>query len=51
MKDMGVLLYSTNSKVTQQMFDCGYLPNQGLGKQNKGELELIIITPRKGKIV
>lgn len=49
MKDMGVLLYSPNSKVTQQMFDCGYLPNQGLGKQNQGELEPIVISPRKGR--
>jgi hypothetical protein len=49
MKDMGVLLYSPNrnSKVTQQMFDCGYLPNQGLGEQNQGELEPIIVSPRR----
>ena len=49
MKDMVVFLYSPNSKVTQQMFDCYYLPNQGLEKQNQGRLEFMIATPRKGK--
>jgi hypothetical protein len=31
------------------MFDCGCLPNQGLGKQNQGKLEPVIVIPRKGR--
>lgn len=46
---MRVFLYSPNNKATQQMFDCGYFPNQGLGKQNQGELEPMRVNPRKGK--
>jgi hypothetical protein len=49
MKNMEVLLYSPNNKATQQMFVCGYLPNRGLRKQNQRKLELLIVTPRKGK--
>jgi hypothetical protein len=46
---MRVFLCSPNDKVMQQMFDCDYLLNQGLGKQNQGELEIIIVIPRKRK--
>ena len=49
LKDMEVLLYSPNKRVTQQMFDCGYLNNRELGKQNQRKLASIIAVPRKGK--
>jgi hypothetical protein len=31
------------------MFDCDYLPSQGLEKQNHEKLEHIIVNPREGK--
>ncbi|XP_012923599.1 endogenous retrovirus group K member 7 Pro protein-like [Heterocephalus glaber] len=39
MKDMGVYLYSPNTQVTHQMFNQGFLPNQGLGRHGQGRCE------------
>ena len=36
---MGVYLYSPSTTVTSQMFQQGLLPNQGLGKDNKGKVD------------
>lgn len=42
MLDMGVYIYSPSAAVSQQMFDQGLLPTQGLGRQNQGGVEPII---------
>lgn len=36
MREMGVYPYSPSESVTQQMFDQGLLPNQGLGTKGQG---------------
>ena len=38
MSRMGVYLYSSSMAVTNQMFQQGLLPNQGLCKDNKGKV-------------
>ena len=42
MSRMGVHLYSPSMAVTNQMFQQGLLPNQGLGKNNKGKIDPIV---------
>lgn len=41
MSHMGVYLYSPSTQVTQQMFDQGLLPGQGLGTEGQGRQEPI----------
>lgn len=41
MSNMGVYLYSPSTQVTQQMFDQGLLPGQGLGTKGQGRQEPI----------
>lgn len=42
MKQMGAFLYSPSEIVTQQMFDQGMLPNQGLGPKGQGRQDPIM---------
>lgn len=39
---MGMLLYSPNNKVTEQMLQMGYNPKKGLGKQQQGRRDPIM---------
>lgn len=39
MSEMGVYLYSPSAQVSQQMFNQGLLPQQGLGSNNQGIVE------------
>ncbi|XP_010626976.2 endogenous retrovirus group K member 10 Gag polyprotein-like [Fukomys damarensis] len=51
MQQMGVYLYSPNQKVSNQMFDQGFLPNVGLGKEGQGIQSPVTPTahpPRQG---
>ena len=43
---MGVFLYYPSTAVTNQMFQQGLLPNQGLGKEDKGRIGPIILGNR-----
>lgn len=49
MSEMGVYLYSPSSHITQQLFDQGLLPSQGLGNNNQGTVEPILLTPKLDK--
>lgn len=49
MSKMGVYLYSPSTQVSQQMFDQGLLPDQGLGKTNEGRVLPITAQPRPEK--
>ena len=42
MSSTGIYLYSPSTAVTNQMFQQGLLPNQGLGKDNKGKVNPVI---------
>ena len=42
MSRMGVYLYSPSMVVTNQMCQQGLLPNQGLGKDNKGKVDPVV---------
>ena len=42
MSKMGAYLYSPSTAVTNQMFQQGLLPNQSLGKNNKGKIDPIV---------
>ena len=42
MTRMKVYLYSPSTAVTNQMFQQGLLPNQGLGKDNKGKVDPVV---------
>lgn len=51
MSKMGLYLYSLSIADTNQMFQQGLLPNQGLGKENKKKINLIVpegTPPRAG---
>lgn len=51
MEKMGVYLHSPNKIITQQMFDQGQLPFQGMGRYNQGiinPLQPMPLTPRAG---
>lgn len=51
MSKMGVYIYSPSPQVTQQMFDQGMLPEQGLGASGQGRIEPIQpqkLPPRAG---
>lgn len=45
MSNMGVYLFSPSTQVTQQMFDQGLLPGQGLGTEGQGREEPVSPTP------
>lgn len=45
MSKMGVYLYSPSSQVTQQMFNQGFLPSQGLGSGGQGRREPVSPNP------
>ena len=43
MSRMEEYLYSLSTPITNQLFQQGLLPNQGLGKENKGRIDPIIL--------
>lgn len=46
---MGVLLFSPDSKVSAQIIQMGYNPEQGLGKHQEGIKYPFSVKPNKGR--
>lgn len=44
---MGMLLYSPNDKVSYQMLQMKYNPDKGMGKNEKGQKEPIVVKEKK----
>lgn len=49
LSQMKLVMCSPNDTVMTQMLSQGYLPGQGLGKNNQGITQPITITPKKDK--
>ena len=46
---MGMLLYSPDEKVTNQMLQMRYNPNKGLGKDQQGIVSPLEMVPNKNR--
>ena len=47
---MGIIMLSPNEVVTKQMLNMGFLPGNGLGKEEQGHIGPIAVQQRQGHL-